>query len=104
MTTKEPPRFIHDTWSIVEANQAACDLFRCDVEALIDLPMVNLIADPDFQGLARLRLSMIREQRLLPPIKYKYHRCDGSLFWATVTTKILFDGNFETVLTYEGEA
>jgi len=101
--TRDQPAFIHDTWRIVDCNEAACTLFRCDKDALIDRDMMELIVSPDFRGLARLRMLMLRENRLLPPMKYKYLRCDGSKFWATVTTKILFDGNFETTLTYEYE-
>ena len=95
--------FIHDTWHIIEVNQAACDLFRCDREALIDLDMMELLYSPDFRGLARLRMTMLRENKILPPIKYQFLRYDGSVFWATVLTNILFDGDFETTLNYEYE-
>src|SRR5512137_1668310 len=103
--SSEKPKFIHDTWRILDCNDAACALFRCEKDALIDLDMMHLVADPDFRGLARLRMVVMRDAKLLPPIKYKFYRFDGTVFWGEIAdTKMLFDGNFETTLAYEGEA
>lgn len=97
------PTFTHDTYHIIEVNQAACDLFRCDRDALIDLDIMDLLASADFRGLARLRMTVLREHKMLPPIKYQYLRCDGSVFWASVETRFLDDGDFETTLFYQDE-
>lgn len=99
----EPPRFIHDTRRIVYVNAEGCKLFRCDLEALVDLDMMQLIVNPDFRGLARLRMQMMREMRAMPSIKYKFLRCDGTKFWASVDTNPAENGLFETTLTYESE-
>jgi PAS domain S-box-containing protein len=99
----DPAKFVHDAVHILEVNDAGCCLFHCDRSALIDLDMLQLIASPDFRGLASLRLKLMREMRTLPNIKYKFIRCDGTRFWATVTTTLRADCHFETVLTYECE-
>lgn len=100
--TSEPAKFIHDTHRIVDVNCAGCELFHCHRSALIDLDMMDLIVSPDFKGLAKLRLRMMREMIAMPHIKYKFQRCDGSHFWGTVSTVHLSDGLFETTVTDEG--
>lgn len=98
----ESARFVHDTRRIVSVNCAGCELFRCHESALIDLDMMSLIVSPDFRGLAKLRMQLMREMITMPGIKYKFQRCDGSHFWGTVTTQPLGDGLFETTVTDEG--
>lgn len=102
--TLEPPTFLHDTKNIIWANAAACALFRCDLEALVDLDMMELLVDEDFRGLARLRMSMLRDNKKVRPMSYMYRRCDGTAFRASVDSRNLGGGEYETVLTYEGEA
>lgn len=100
-----PAKFVHDTRHIVDVNPAGCDLFRCNHDALVDLDMMTLIISPDFRGLARLRMQMFREMKMMPAIKYKFIRCDGTRFWATVHSVAHgSDGLFETTVVYEGEA
>ena len=102
----DPPRFVHNTHHILEVNDSACELFRCYRQDLLYLPMMRLIVNPDFRGLAKLRMVVMREhKRAAGPMRYKYRRFDGSRFWASVESKHLGDDNlFETVLVYEGEA
>jgi PAS domain S-box-containing protein len=98
------PTFIHDTRRIVEVNEAGAELFRCDPVALVDQDMMDLIASDEMRGLARLRLRVMREQGHAPEIRYPFLRCDGSTFWASLSSRRLdVDGLFETVLIYEGE-
>lgn len=97
----EIAKFVHDTRHIVDVNQAGCDLFHCDKSALVDLDMISLIVSPDFRGLARLRMKLMREMIAMPGIKYKFQRCDGSHFWGTVSTVPLHDGTFETTVVEE---
>ena len=96
--------FVHDTRHIISVNQAACKLFRCDAVELVDLDMMELITNEDFRGLARLRMRMLREHGHAPKIKYPFRRCDGSMFWATVTSEKMSGEQFMTIVTYEYEA
>lgn len=100
----DPPSFIHDTRHILYANAEACELFRCELEGLIDLDMMELIVNPEFAGLAKLRMTMMRQEQIPPPFKFKYRRCDGSKFWAWVVSQSLGNGEFETTLIYDSEA
>jgi PAS domain S-box-containing protein len=99
MTTSA--QIIHDTRRIVSVNAEACELFRCDESALVDLDMFELIAHPDFRGLARLRMKMMRQLVKIRNIKYKFLRCDGATFWGTVTTEGIGNGLFETTIVDE---
>jgi PAS domain S-box-containing protein len=101
--SNDEPKFIHDTRRIIAVNAAGCALFRCEECALIDLDMMELIADEDFRGLARLRMALLREHGHAPPIKHPFRRCGGSIFWASVLSRRLADGTFETTVTYEYE-
>lgn len=97
---KEQAIITHDTSRITAANQAACALFRCDDDYLIDRRIANGITNDDFKGLAALRLKMMREGGELPPQKLPFMRHDNTKFWAEVKTRPIGDGLFETVLTY----
>ena len=99
----DEPKFIHDTRRIISVNAAGCALFRCEAMALVDLDMMELIADEDLRGLARLRMKMLRERGHVPGFRYPFRRCGGSVFWASVTSRTLGDGTFETLVTYEYE-
>ncbi len=96
--------FVHDTRRIVSVNAAGCELFRCEALALVDLDMMELIADADFRGLARLRMQMLRERGHIRDVALPFRRCDGSVFWANVTSQLLSDGLFETEVDYKFEA
>lgn len=97
-------RFIHDTHRIIAVDEAGAALFRCDPIALVDRDMLELIANDDMRGLARLRLSVMRERERLPDICYPFMRCDGTVFWAALSTRKTDDGHFETTLVYTDEA
>jgi hypothetical protein len=97
-------RFTHDTRRIIAVDEAGAALFRCEAIALVDRDMLDLIANDDLRGLARLRLSIMREHERLPDICYPFLRFDGLVFWATLSTKKTDDGHFETTLVYTGEA
>lgn len=104
MTDANPAIFIHDTRRIISVNDAACKLFRCERIALVDLDMLELIASEDMRWLAKLRMSVMRDRDPpLPNIKYPFRRCDGSIFWASVFTRLLSDSSYETTVVYEYE-
>jgi PAS domain S-box-containing protein len=102
----EPPTFVHDTKRILHVNEAACHLFRCEEIGLVDVNMLDLISDETLRGLAALRLSSMRELGKTPnyQIKYPFVRCDGTIFWASLSTRLIGDGCFKTTLIYESEA
>lgn len=101
----DPAIFIHDTKRIISANNAACQMFRSQRIALVDLDMMELIGSDDLRGLARLRMRVLREGRELPlpNIQYPFLRGDGTVFWGSVKTRQLRDGTYETTVTYEYE-
>jgi PAS domain S-box-containing protein len=100
------PKFIHDTHRIIDVNPAGCVLFRSEAISLVDSDMMDLIASDDFRGLARLRMSMLRDQGRwpLPDIKLPFRRSNGSVFWASIKTDNLNDGRYETTVFFESEA
>lgn len=102
----ENAKLIHDTYRVISVNAVACELFRCDERGMVDQSMLDLIASEDMRGLARLRLGIMRDNQRddLPDIKYPFLRCDGSVFWGSITTRKLSQGVFETTVLYEDEA
>ena len=88
-----------NTYTIIGVNQAALDLFRCEPWQIIDQDMLWLICDPEFVGLAKLRLSAIRKRDLKSQILPLW-RFDGTKFEATVQTRRISDKEFETTLLY----
>lgn len=91
---------IHDTYTIIEANQAACDLFRCKPWQIADQSMLWLISDPDFVGLAKLRLGVIRSAHDLNYVDLPLWRFDGTQFEGRVQTHKISDGQFESIITF----
>ena len=98
------PVFVHDTRRIINCNDAACSLFRCDAVDLIDRDMLDLIPDEMGRSLASLRLRAMRDSgKLMRDITYPFRRFDNSVFLARLKTVRLDDGQFETTLIYEDE-
>lgn len=100
---KQKPIIKHDTFRIISANRLACELFRCEECDLVDQDLIELIADPDMQGLARARLKHIRTTSNLRSQDLPLFRQDGTKFWATVTTKRIDHHHFESELKYKNE-
>lgn len=90
----------HDTYRITAVNKAACEMFRCDENDLIDTRTINGIHDKDFKGLVKLRFKVMRESGDLPPQKLPFTRSDNTRFWAEVETHNIGGGLFETTITY----
>jgi PAS domain S-box-containing protein len=100
-STKEVTLLIHDTLLIIDCNDAACDLFRCDRETLIGFSIYDLIYSDDFQGLGRLRMRLLREQGHVPPVEYLLQRFDGTRFYAWVNTEAeTRDEQYRSTITY----
>lgn len=96
--------FVHDTKRVISVNDAACEMFRCEWLGLVDLDMLDLIAGSDMKYLAKLRLRVMLEKGPpLPNIKYPFLRCDGSIFWGSVYTRRIREGEYETAVIYEYE-
>lgn len=90
---------LHNTYRIIAANRAACAIFHCAEEDLIDLDMIDIIADSSMQGLARLRLDVMRVHQLgsqdLP-----IFRPDNSRFYARVLSHRIDEKTFETTIVH----
>ena len=89
----------HNTYTIISANAAALALFRCESWQIIDQDMLWLICDPDFVGLAKMRLNSIR-RRDLNSQNLPLWRFDGTQFEATVQTRRISGKEFESTLVY----
>jgi len=85
------PAMIHDTYRVVEVNAALAQLLRCEVDQLIDVSIFDFIGSEDLKGLARWRMVVLRDKHHLPDVRYLIRRCDGSLFWALVSTTLIED-------------
>jgi PAS domain-containing protein len=89
----------HNTYRIIAANRAACAIFHCAEADLIDLDMIDIVADPDMRGLARLRLNAMRVHGLgsqdLP-----LFRPDNTRFYANVKSHRIDEKTFESYLSY----
>lgn len=101
-----PPAFVcHDTRVIVDADAAACELFRCDRDWLIDRQITDLIdgdEDAGLKPLAKLRMQLLRERGELPVWEAPFVRADLTKFWAEIHS--YFDGRtYCTKLTYRHE-
>lgn len=102
MPDEQTAEILHNTFTIIAANDAACSMFRCEESDLLDLDLVGIVADEDMQGLARLRLNAMRTHALhaqdLP-----LWRPDGSQFYARVQSYRIDDKTFLSVLAYQHE-
>jgi PAS domain S-box-containing protein len=99
MTPPHVPALVwHDTLVIIDANPQALDLFRCEHEWLIDRTLIDLVALPDFKGLAAVRLLSIRDGKQLHTQKLPFRRADGSVFWGDVLTTP-YEDHFDRILT-----
>lgn len=93
---------LHNTYTVIAASDAACAMFRCHEEDLLDLDLVGIVADEDMRGLARLRLNAMRTHALhaqdLP-----LWRPNGTKFYARVQSYRLDAHTFLSTLTYQHE-
>lgn len=90
---------IHNTYRIIAANRAACAIFHCSESDLIDLDMIDIVADESMQGLARLRLNTMKVHQLGSQ-ELPIFRPDNSRFYARVQSQRIDAHTFETTLTY----
>jgi hypothetical protein len=96
----EVPTILHDTLTIIDANDAACQLFRIDKQDLIDRDLLGGVADDSMRGLIKMRLKMIRELGELHAQHIPFMRHDNTIFWAEVQTTLTADGLYKTTLRY----
>lgn len=104
MDPKQEAIFVHDTRRIISANQAAHELFRCEDWQLIDRDMLEFV--PEYmRDLTRFNLySTLRGKGSMIKIRqYDFMRCDGTIFAASVNSRMLEDGTIETTVTYRYE-
>lgn len=94
---------LHNTFTIISASPKTCEMFRCEEADLIDLDLVELVADESMQGLAALRLRVMRIGKQLREQDLPLWRPDGSKFWATVLTQRLEEKLYESELRYKYE-
>lgn len=100
MTGEKVPALIwHNTFHILSANPAACEMLQCDERSLIERDMLQMIYGAEMRGLAADRLRRIRGRGEMGDQKLPIVRCGGSVFWARVLTKI--DGDhYVSSMTY----
>jgi hypothetical protein len=93
----------HNTYTILDANQAALELFRCDLEDLVDQDVTLGAHGAEWRWLFLLRMKTIREKGELPARTFPFVRQSGSAFYATVKTRKIREGVYETRFIYERE-
>jgi PAS domain S-box-containing protein len=98
-----PAVIVHDTQSIVDANEEACALFGQELEDLIDGNLLEGVSNGDMKFLVKLRMYLARMKGRSPRERIKFARLNGSVFWAWSETVRRDDGLFETTLTYIDE-
>lgn len=104
MNPKLEAIFIHDTRRIIHASADAHVLFRCEEWELIDRDMLDLV--PEYlRDLTRFNLySTLRGKGSVVKTRhYDFVRCDGTIFAASVNSRLLDDGTLETTVTYRYE-
>jgi len=94
----------HDTKRIIDANKAACALFRQERDFLIDGDLLEGVSNGDMKFLSKLRMYVARMKGEARRERIKFARSDGSTFWAWSETKKIGEELHETTLTYIGEA
>jgi PAS domain-containing protein len=94
---------LHNTFTIIAANEAACAMFRCEEADLLDLDLVEIITDESLQGLAALRLKTMRELRDLGDQDLPLWRPDGTKFWVNIKTRRLEEKLYQSELKYKYE-
>ena len=90
----------HDTFRIIDVDDAACLLFGQERQDLVDQPMLEGIYTEEMRWLTQLRLKTIRERGELPEQDLPFVRLDGSLFWARCKTTVNVDNTYTTELVY----
>lgn len=105
MTNDDYAFVVHDTYTILYASAKACQLFRCELEDVVDRSIFDLIACEEFRWLSRLRMKALREHGRIPPVKLPFRRFDQTCFWALVEmTAVREDRTFEFMFHYESDA
>jgi PAS domain S-box-containing protein len=97
---------IHDGKTILEASPAFLELFRCDLIALIDRPVEEIVAGDDFRALARWRGEhIIRNGRYDIEYKqpYAFLRFDGSQFWGEAISRRIDVARYKTVVVWSND-
>jgi PAS domain S-box-containing protein len=94
---------LHDSMTILDVTDAFCELFQCDYETPIGLSIFDLVFHPDFQGLGKLRMRLLRERGRVPPVTYLFNRFDGSLFYGDAVTEKVADGQYQSIITHKSE-
>jgi len=89
---------IHDGHIILECNDAFCELFQCEREALVDMQVELIIHGDDLRALAVWRGKHIMKEPEEKEYKqnYTFFRCDGSTFWGESTSKRIGPDRYET--------
>lgn len=88
--TPAPATIWHDTKIVIDADDRACVLFRCQRDWLIGQAVTALIDDTDQVGLAalvRLRMALLAERGELPEWEAPFLRQDQTVFFARIKSK-----------------
>jgi PAS domain-containing protein len=107
ITTDDPAIIWHDTHIVIDANLAACALFRCDRDWIIDKTILELVfidrAEDGLEKLILLRMKALQEHGYLPEWYIPFIRADRTIFYADVRSTRSTCGCYQTVLRYKYE-
>ena len=99
----DPAIIRHDTRHILSVNERALELFRCDLQDLVDQEVAYGVYGEEMRSLVRLRLKTIADYGELPERQFPFMRSDGTVFYAKVKTTRIAEGVYESALTYVAE-
>ena len=102
--SSHPAVFVHDTKRIISANDAARELFGCELWEMVDRELLEFVPE-DYRDLTKFNLYTTKQGKgtMIKVRRYDFVRCDGSVFAADVTSRPLDDGHIETTVTYRYE-
>jgi PAS domain S-box-containing protein len=94
---------VHDGQVILEVNDAACDLFRCECGALVGRRMEQIIYSDELQTLAVWRGKHIMAQPDEREFRqsYDFVRCDGTRFWGEAISRRIEPGKYRTIIRWD---
>lgn len=100
---KDDPTLIHDGHIILECNDAACELFKCEPGALVGVQMAHIVHDVDLRKLAILRGKRIMSQPddKLHTMEYTFKRCDNTVFWGKSFSRRIAPDRYETKIKWQ---
>jgi PAS domain-containing protein len=96
---------VHDGTIIKDANDAFCELFRCERQALIDRAATDIVESGELRELARLRAKHLLlvnvDYETIFKQAYSFLRFDGSRFFGVAISQRINETDYRTEVRWE---